>query len=103
MVVVGPPPLEAPPELFDDKDNNKQYHQSKVLASFLANNGAVPVVIFVTIVAMYSICSEGYPHLTWLHWFMVCDFFVVALEYTLVGNAVILSNLQSLLLLASKL
>ncbi|KAL7578552.1 hypothetical protein ACA910_011610 [Epithemia clementina (nom. ined.)] len=58
------------------------------------------------------LCTEGLPHLTWSHWCRVplaalgltvlCIYFVLSLQYTSVGNALILSNSQSLMLLIGK-
>lgn len=63
--------------------------------------------------AVVSVSKDGLPKLTSAQWFtflltsvsytIMCVGFVLALEYTAVGNAVILSNSQSLLLLAGKM
>ncbi|KAL7578544.1 hypothetical protein ACA910_011603 [Epithemia clementina (nom. ined.)] len=62
--------------------------------------------------AWQAVRTEGVPHLSWSHWVMVqftamaytvlCVFFVLALDYTSVGNALILSNSQSIMLLIGK-
>jgi hypothetical protein len=63
--------------------------------------------------ALRSVLMEGRPHLTFSHWTAfgiasvcyaaMCVAFVQSLEYTSVGNAVIFSNSQALLLLLGKL
>lgn len=62
--------------------------------------------------AVSSICREGFPRLSWPQWVVLlmtsgsyaamCVFFVWALDYTAVGNAVIFSNSQALILLVGK-
>jgi drug/metabolite transporter (DMT)-like permease len=63
--------------------------------------------------AVVSVKRDGCPRMTWAQWFTflltsacyttLCVGFCLALEYTAVGNAVILSNSQSLILLAGKI
>jgi drug/metabolite transporter (DMT)-like permease len=63
--------------------------------------------------AIVSVSKEGFPQMTSTQWFtflltsvcytIMCVGFVLSLEYTAVGNAVILCNSQSLLLLAGKM
>jgi drug/metabolite transporter (DMT)-like permease len=63
--------------------------------------------------AVVSVSKEGFPQMTSTQWFtflltsicytIMCVCFVLSLEYTAVGNAVILCNSQSLLLLAGKM
>ena len=64
-------------------------------------------------VALRSLYVDGHPSMSWRHWvafllmatcYVVMTVgFAMALEYTAVGNAVILANSQSILLLAGKL
>jgi drug/metabolite transporter (DMT)-like permease len=63
--------------------------------------------------AVVSVRKDGLPRMTSAQWFtffltsvcytIMCVGFVISLEYTAVGNAVILCNSQSLLLLAGKM
>jgi drug/metabolite transporter (DMT)-like permease len=62
--------------------------------------------------AVYSVRQSGLPHLSCSQWTILvlaaasyatmCVGFVLALQYTSVGNAVILSNSQAIMLLAAK-
>jgi len=63
--------------------------------------------------ALNSIYRDGFPRLNYSQWVMLlltagsyaalCVFFVWSLKYTAVGNAIILSNSQSLMLLVGKI